>query len=470
MDIASDELVPALLAPGLNSDAALDADASQGHILELRDYGIAFRETIVLAGISLRVPARGMLVLLGPGGAGKSTLLRTLAGFNDAHPALRTWGTALYAGRPLSEECRPALVAQKARLLMASVHENLVGEIPERHTLTRVQQRDLAIRLLKRSALGALADRLDDSVSDLSLGTQRRLAIARTAASSPWLLCVDEPTAELSEEDAQLIIELLRCEARRRAVLVVTHNQIHAHHLGGHAVLLAGGRIQESGLTQQLLDAPRTQAGRDFRRTGSCDVPSPNARPEDLAPDASVPPPPPPEARVVRSESFGPRGFRWLRRGVLGGTPRPGVVADLKYDLEALRRVGVTVLIAMSDKSVAPDVLAPYGIRVIAAPVPDMGAPTPAAAAALCRQVAELIQSGEVVAVHCEAGLGRTGTQLAAQLIWEGWTPLGALEEVRRIEPRWVQSETQVEFLRAFGDAVAHRGRDSAAPDSAKLQ
>jgi len=56
--------------------------------------------------------------------------------------------------------------------------------------------------------------------------------------------------------------------------------------------------------------------------------------------------------------------------------------------------------------------------------------------------------------VHCRAGLGRTGTVLAAHLIWEGKGSLSALEYVRRIEPRWVQSEAQVKFLEAFSNKV----------------
>ncbi|MDD4958907.1 MAG: hypothetical protein PHS51_06125, partial [Gallionella sp.] len=50
----------------------------------------------------------------------------------------------------------------------------------------------------------------------------------------------------------------------------------------------------------------------------------------------------------------------------------------------------------------------------------------------------------------CLAGMGRTGTILAAYLIWEGQSALDALETARSIEPRWVQSQAQVSFLTAF--------------------
>jgi atypical dual specificity phosphatase len=80
----------------------------------------------------------------------------------------------------------------------------------------------------------------------------------------------------------------------------------------------------------------------------------------------------------------------------------------------------------------------------------DMGAPSIAAARTHCREVARLMDAGEVVALHCRAGLGRTGTMLAAQLVHEGASALDALEAVRRVEPRWVQSHEQIEFLERF--------------------
>jgi len=59
-----------------------------------------------------------------------------------------------------------------------------------------------------------------------------------------------------------------------------------------------------------------------------------------------------------------------------------------------------------------------------------------------------------VVAVQGYAGLGRTGTILAAHLLWKGMGFDNALEYVRRVEPHWVQSQSQVEFLREFAQRV----------------
>lgn len=427
-------------------------------ILELNRYGVAFGDRVILSSVTLTVPERGMLVLLGPGGTGKSTLLRTLAGFNNANPSLRTWGEARYADLPLGEGDLPALVLQSAKLMTASIFDNVVHDLPERGNLTHSQQRDLAVRLLERAGLNDLTDHLDERVVKLPLATQRHLAILRLAAASPRLLCVDEPTTGLRDGENEKLLAYLRELGEQRAVLVVLHNQEQARSLGGYTALLAGGSVQEFGETARFFEAPATGPGREFTRNGNCAVPTPMATADDL--DSGVAPTSPvlpAEARHYVSDSFGPRGFLWLKKGQLAGTPRPGIFHDIDYDLRALQRVGVNVLVSLTQTPVDSDALVPFGMRHISSPIPDMGAPTARQAAALCGEIDTLLAAGNILAVHCRAGLGRTGTVLAAYLIWEGASALGALDTVRRVEPRWVQSEEQVAFLEEFANVVAKR-------------
>ncbi len=432
-------------------------------VLTLQGFGVAFGEKVVLGSVDLQVPERQITVLLGPSGTGKSTLLRTLAGFNDANPNLRSWGDALYEGRALAEGEAPALVSQSARLMMASVLENIVHDLPERSSLTPLQQRQLALRLLEGASLDELRQRLDEPVINLTLAQQRHLAIMRLAATGTRLLCMDEPTAGLNDEEAERLLDYITRQSSQRAMLVVLHNLVHARRLGGHIALLAGGVVQESATSETFFTAPQSEAGQCFVRTGSCSVPAPDSVPEQLDPEAPPPPPLPAAAREYVSDSFGPRGFLWLKKGQLAGTPRPGVFHDIGYDLKALQRVGVTCLVTLTESAPEVGQMREYGIDNIWSPVRDMEAPSITQAAAICKQIERRLQQGEVLAVHCRAGLGRTGTLLAAYLIWEGGEALGALETVRRVEPRWVQSEEQVAFLERFSSAMAERASSSRA-------
>ena len=456
----------------MNSVTGMRANAnsppSGETILDLEGFGVAYGERTVLSDINLSVPERGIVTLLGPAGTGKSTLLRTLAGFNTSNPSLRTWGRASYAGRPLGEADLPALVSQSARLIISSIFENVVHALPERATLTPNQQRDLAARLLADAGLEVYIECLDEPVVGLPLAMQRHIAILRLAAAAPRLLCVDEPTTGLTDTEAENLLDQLAAEGERRAVLVVLHNQEQANRLGGMTALLAGGTIQEIRPTSQFFTAPGTAAGREFVRMGTCCVPSPDAKPEELEAGYAPSPAPTPIARKVVSHAFGPRGFLWLKKGILAGTPLPGVFFDLRYDLEALKRVGVTALVSLTHTPVDAQALAEFDIRLTRSPIDDFGAPTLEQAMTLCQLIADLIAAEEVVAVHCRAGLGRTGTVLASYLIWEGASALNALETVRRVEPRWVQSDEQVAFLAEFAKYIAKTPKPRVSAEQAK--
>jgi atypical dual specificity phosphatase len=439
------------------------------NVLDLRGYGVAFGEKIILRSVNLQVPDRDVTVLIGPAGTGKSTLLRTITGLNDANPSLRTWGNALYVGEPLGQGDTPVLVAQNTKLMLANVLENVLHDLPERRSLSKLQQLDVGKRLLVHSGLAELVNDLEKSVVDLPLHLQRHLAIARSVAANPRVLCLDEPTTGLEEQHCQKLIHYITDEAKRRAILVVVHNQNHARSLGGNIALLAGGWIHEVARTEEFLKDPTSEAGKAFVRTGSCDVPSPNADPDELSEEALskyAPPPLDDMATNYISDAFGPRNFLWLKKGMLAGTPRPGLLTEMEYDMKALKRVGVTVLINLTRTPFDEEVLREYDIKGIFFPIADMEAPDIEDAKKLCYRISRLVHKGEAVAIHCKAGLGRTGTMLAASLIWEGQSALEALENVRKVEPRWVQSDEQVAFLEQFAETVR---RDHGPPQNAAV-
>ncbi len=439
--------------------------SGSANILSLREFGVAFGDRVVLNAVNLEIGGPGVLVLMGPVGTGKSTLLRTIAGINQAVPSFRAWGQAAYAGAPLGAERAPALVAQNARLLMSSVLENIVSDLPGRSRLSPAAKREIGCELLAEAGLECLLGSLDLPAVELPLAVQRHLAMARTAASDPLLLCVDEPTANLDRKDSEPLLKFLRAQGARRAVIVVSHNREDALDLGGRTALLAGGAIHSCAPAEEFFAAPASPVAADFVRTGSCSLPSPGARPEDV--DESMVPflPVLPEAAThyVR-ESVGPRGFLWLKKGILAGTPRPGIVQDIEYDLEALQRVGVTTLVSLTTQPVDPALLARYGIQGLWMPIKDMHPPAVGEAEQMCRRVSALMADGHVVAYHCRAGLGRTGTMLAAHLIMEGKSAPQALESVRRVEHRWVQSDEQVRFLERFSETLSSRQKAGGQP------
>ena len=90
------------------------------------------------------------------------------------------------------------------------------------------------------------------------------------------------------------------------------------------------------------------------------------------------------------------------------------------------------------------------GFSFLCFPVPDGGAPTMEQAGGFVRFVEEQRKAHRPVAVHCEGGLGRTGTMLAAYLISQGDTAETAIRRVREVEKVAVETARQIFFLQEF--------------------
>ncbi|MDT9597519.1 ABC transporter ATP-binding protein [Sphingosinicella rhizophila] len=188
-------------------------------------------ETIiqVLRGIDLDVRQGEIVALLGPSGSGKSTLLQAVGllegGFEGS---IRINGEEAAAlendGRTRLRRNALGFVYQFHHLLPDfSAAENVV--LPQLiHGATRAAAEERADALL--SSLG-LAQRLTHRPSQLSGGEQQRVAVARALANRPLLVLADEPTGNLDEATADIVLaEFLRLVREEgSAALVATHNE-----------------------------------------------------------------------------------------------------------------------------------------------------------------------------------------------------------------------------------------------------
>ena len=453
---------------------------AQAPALELCGFGLSFYDRCVLLSVDMLVPPSGCTALLGPSGTGKSALLRTLAGFNDNNPGVKTWGQALHLGKRITQDHQPALVVQKAQLLVSTVLANLQTGLPNRALLTQAQQIDVIEQLSQEFHQHWLMDALNLPVIELPLSRQRAVAILREVLSKPALLMLDEPTTGVADDDATALIALIRQIARTRPVLTVLHHLRQVREVADTVVLIASGRTQESGTRAQFFENPTSEAALHFIRTGSCPE-YPQEASEELDADAEVEEElddelalqvlPPKATRATTqtrsmhttplrfsSAASGPRGFVWLLPGQLAGTPVPGIVRTAEQDLEDLKQIGISRLLTLTEQPFNAALALSFGIQTTHLSIVDMQAPEISAAIATCREIDSCLLAGESIAVHCKAGLGRTGTMLAAYWLWlgaGGRSALKAIETIRRLNTNMIQSQVQSDFLISFEQALA---------------
>jgi atypical dual specificity phosphatase len=140
--------------------------------------------------------------------------------------------------------------------------------------------------------------------------------------------------------------------------------------------------------------------------------------------------------------------FHWVLTDRLAAMSLPGRVALLEDDLAKIRGMGVRAIATLTEEPLDAGAVGKSGLAVRHFPIDDFDIPTIPQTADFCRWVDERMAAGDPVAVHCFAGLGRTGTMIGCLLVRDrGATAEGVLKTIRRIEPGFVQTAQQEAFI-----------------------
>lgn len=214
----------------------------------------------ILNNISLEIPDKQMVAIVGPSGSGKSTLLGLMAGLDKP-----TSGSILLDGieiTALAESEMARYRRQKIGYIFQSFHL-----IP---TLTALENVAVPLELAgsprangraeELLAAVGLRERKDHYPVQLSGGEQQRVAVARAFACRPPILLADEPTGNLDSTTGRQVIDLLLALNRDQGstLILVTHDQTLASH-AERIITLRDGRIESDSLKDSFLLSPGAQ-------------------------------------------------------------------------------------------------------------------------------------------------------------------------------------------------------------------
>lgn len=208
----------------------------------VRGVAVRYDSVVAVDEVDVVVPPGTLLALTGPSGAGKSSLLWAVAGAVRPVAGEVTVGETRITDRSTAIRAGVALIPQGNGLAgVLTAHENVAFPL----LATGTGPGEVASRAAAALADVGLAESGDHLVEELSGGQQQRVAVARGLATEAPVLLADEPTSELDHANRGRVLDLLRAQASRGAVVIMA-----THDPEAAAVCDAEVRLDEGRLTR----------------------------------------------------------------------------------------------------------------------------------------------------------------------------------------------------------------------------
>ncbi len=236
-----------------------------------------FGDNHVLRGIDLEVRQHETVMIIGRSGSGKTTMLRCLNFLEEPTIGSVRIGDITVEADPLHSRSR----RHRERIRQVRVRAGMVFQdfnlFPHMTVLQNCIEAPMKVKGVKRDVAIETAERYLDKVqllhrrdeypSRLSGGQKQRVAIARALSMEPQVLLFDEPTSALDPELVGEVLQVMETLAHEGStMIVVSHEMAFAREAADRVVFLEGGLVVEEGPPEQVLDAPREDATRQFLR------------------------------------------------------------------------------------------------------------------------------------------------------------------------------------------------------------
>ena len=247
-------------------------DNSIQPLIEIKDLVKKFGAFTALNGVSLDVYPGEVHALLGDNGAGKSTLIKVLSG---VHPAtsgnIRVDGNTVNfeSPREASNAGIGTVYQDLALNALTSVTRNFflgreIKKGPGPFGLMQMDEMN-TITMAEMAKIGINISNPNQPVGTMSGGQRQTLAIARAIYFGAKILILDEPTSALGQKQQMEVLKTIKKvqELGNIAIILITHNEIHAQLIADRYTFLSLGEVIGSGLSEELGgdDIKRLMAG-----------------------------------------------------------------------------------------------------------------------------------------------------------------------------------------------------------------
>jgi phosphate transport system ATP-binding protein len=244
-----------------------DADST----VTLDGVSLYYGEYRAVKNINLKLPARAITAIIGPSGCGKSTVLRAINRINDKVPIFRVDGKIrvgsmdIYAPTtdPVMLRQQVGMVFQRPNPFPMSIYDNVAFGVRLFDKPPKKELDEIVEWALDEAGLWEeVKDKLGQSGQGLSGGQQQRLCIARSIATYPEVLLMDEPCSALDPISTFRVEELMGSLKRLCTIIIVTHNMQQAARASDFCFAMnvdpedRAGFVVEFGTTQQIFTDP----------------------------------------------------------------------------------------------------------------------------------------------------------------------------------------------------------------------
>ena len=227
--------------------------------LEVRNLNLFYGDAQALSDVSLDIPEKSIVAIVGANGAGKTSLIRTIAGIEAPRSGSIRWRGQEIAGRPSHEVCNLGIgqVAEGRQVFPTmSVEENLqMGAL-----LPRARQAGKEALARVFEMFPRLKERRTQAAGTLSGGEQQMLAIGRCLMGQPEAIMFDEPSLGLAPAIVQDVLRTIKgLNEEGMTIILVEQNVAVSLKLAHKAYVLENGVVALSGTGAELLADDRVR-------------------------------------------------------------------------------------------------------------------------------------------------------------------------------------------------------------------